>query len=242
MDLPGYSGPLELLLKLIRKNEVDIYDIPISSITEQYLEEVQEIQRRDLVIAGDFVLMAATLLEIKSAMMLPRPVALDADDDAGDPRADLVQRLLEYQAVQAAAEELGQLEGQRRLVHCRPFVPAVMQQFGPFYPPAPNLSLAGLMRSLTAMLDRLAESEEQVTSVPRQTVSLRLRIAEVVADLTLAARTGLLFEELARPAEGRIFVIVTFLAILETLRSGRIVVRDCPEGTYRFWLARFLKK
>jgi segregation and condensation protein A len=230
VDLPGYCGPLELLLKLIRKNEVDIYDIPIATITEQYLQEIDAMEQQDLLIAGDFLLMAATLLEIKSAMMLPRPPMLDAENDTCDPRATLVERLLEYQAFRAAADEIARLEGERRLVFARPFQPSCLAEYGPFYPPVSNLTLDVLMRSLGALLRRLEAEGEPVTSIPRQAISLRLRALEILANLTLAAAAGLSLEALVQPCRGRLHVIVGFLAILELLKSGRIQVRDQPDG------------
>ncbi|MDQ2731511.1 MAG: segregation/condensation protein A [Armatimonadota bacterium] len=240
IELSGYSGPLDLLLKLIRKNEVDIYDIPIASITEQYLAEIGLMEKRDLVVAGDFLLLAATLLEIKSAMMLPRPPLPEGDEEGIDPRAELVQHLLEYQAFQVAAEEFGRLEAQRRMVYGRPFFAAVLQEYGPAPAPAPNLNLDALSRSLQRVLERLEEEGEPITSIPRQKMGLRLRIAGVLADLEGAGREGMRLEELVRPLEGKLFVIVTFLALLELLRSGRIMAQETDGGaSHRFWTAGF---
>ena len=241
VDLPAYNGPLDLLLKLIRKNEVDIYDIPIAAITEEYVAEIEVLERRDLAIAGDFLLMAATLIEIKSAMMLPRPPVLGGEEDL-DPRAELVERLLEYQAFRAAAVELGRLEGQRRLLFSRPFSPSAIRDYGARAPVASNLTITGLSRSLAALLKRLDDEGEPVTSIPRERISLRLRIAQVQAELLGSGNRGLLLEELARPSEGRLAVIVTFLAILELIRSGKVWVREALGGaTHRIGLVRLQK-
>jgi len=239
VDVPGYSGPLELLLKLIRKNEVDIYDIPIAMITDQYLVELESMERGNLTVAGDFLLMAATLLEIKSAMMLPRPALREDSGEEVDPRAELAQRLLEYQAFQELAEQLGRLEQQRRMLYSRPFMPSVYKEFGPARPPAPNLNLESLCESLKAMLERLSAEGEPITSIPREQIPLRLRIAEVLSDLKTAGAAGIPLEDLIRPQKGRLFIIVTFLALLELLRSGRIRVQDDrAHGTHRFWPTR----
>ena len=234
VELPGYSGPLDLLLKLIRKNEVDIYDIPVASITDQYLKEIEEMEQQDVALAGDFVLMAATLLEIKTAMMLPAPPRVLEGDDPIDPRAELVQRLLEYQAFQAAAEEMVRLEARRRMLFGRPFAPESLTGYTPVRPAASNLKASVLQRSLNGVLERLLAASESVTSISRQQIPLRLRIAELMGELKAAGKTGLSLEELAQPALGRLFVIVTFLALLELMRAGRITARPVRDG-YRFW-------
>lgn len=238
IELPAYAGPLDLLLKLIRKNEVDIYDIPVASITEQYLAEIEAMEQRDILVAGDFLLMAATLLEIKSAMLLPAPPAAPGEDDGIDPRAELVQRLLEYQAFQSAAEEMARLEARRRMLFVRPFAPASLTGYVPLRPTAPNLKAGALQRSLQAVLERMLASSDSVTSVTRQQIPLQLRIAEVLGDLGAAGKTGLLLEELAPAADGKLLMIVTFLAILELLRAGRIEMRPVRDGSgYRFWVS-----
>jgi segregation and condensation protein A len=235
VDLPIYSGPLDLLLKLVRQHEIDIYDIPIASITEQYLAELAAMENRNLLIAGDFLLMAATLLEIKSAMMLPAPPRLDGDADPADPRAGLALHLLEYQALQSLAQELGRLEAERRLVWNRPFNLSGLPE--PLPPPLANLRSETLCRSFQAILERLDRQGEPVTSVPREQISLRMTLAAVMAELGSAARRGLTLEEIVRVPEGRWVVIVRFLALLELLRAGRIRIQEEPGGP-RFWLTR----
>src|SRR5215467_1792604 len=109
IHLPVYDGPLDLLLDLIRKQEIDIYDIPISQITQQYLDYVRMMQELDISVAGEFLLMAATLIYIKSKMLLP-PDPLLAEGESGDPRLELVQRLLEHEKFKNAAQMLHQKE------------------------------------------------------------------------------------------------------------------------------------
>ena len=113
-----YDGPLDLLLDLIKKNEMDIYDIPIAEITRQYLESLAGMKQLDLEIAGEFIVMAATLIYIKSKMLLPQEKE-EEDEDGQDPRAELVRKLLEYQAFKEAAKELGILEGERGKIFTR---------------------------------------------------------------------------------------------------------------------------
>ncbi|MDD2654798.1 MAG: segregation/condensation protein A, partial [Candidatus Omnitrophica bacterium] len=118
IKLDFFEGPLDLLLYLIKKNEVNIYDIPISEITEQYLQYIELIKLLDLDIVGDFLVMAATLMQIKSKMLLPQP-EVPPEEEIVDPRADLVNRLLEYEKYKEAAEELRQRELARKNVFIR---------------------------------------------------------------------------------------------------------------------------
>ena len=113
--LEKFEGPLDLLLHLIEKNKVDIYDIPIVEITQQYLDYVSRMEREDLNVVSDFLVMAATLLDIKSRMLLP--VEEEEEGDEEDPRAELVARLLEYKRYKMMAQELSDLEGDCRIVY-----------------------------------------------------------------------------------------------------------------------------
>src|SRR5688500_6656702 len=115
--LPIFEGPLDLLLNLIREQEIDIYDIPIALITQPYLERLEAWEALDLTVAGEYLVMAATLLEIKSRMLLPKPPAAEMDEE--DPRAELVERLLEYQRYQGAVDTLKLWEEARAQIHFR---------------------------------------------------------------------------------------------------------------------------
>src|ERR1041385_4079945 len=114
----AFEGPLDLLLHLIRANQVDIYDIPIAAITEQYLDALEQMEELDLGIAGEYVVIAATLIEIKSRLLLPQP-PVSIEEEAEDPRAELVARLLEYQQYQGSVETLRGWEELRRLIFFR---------------------------------------------------------------------------------------------------------------------------
>src|SRR5579871_404729 len=117
--LPVFEGPLDLLLHLIRENQIDIYDIPIAEITQQYLEYLALWESLDLAIAGEYLVIAATLLEIKSRLLLPSPPPADGMEEEEDPRAELVQRLLEYQRYQGTVETLRGWEEMRRQLYFR---------------------------------------------------------------------------------------------------------------------------
>ena len=121
-SLPRFEGPLDLLLHLIKRDEMDIHDIPIAHITQQYLQYIELMRMLDLDVAGEFLVMAATLMRIKAKMLLPLPSSSDEEDE-GDPREELVQRLIEYRLYKEAAETMQTREGERRLWATRGMVP-----------------------------------------------------------------------------------------------------------------------
>ncbi len=220
VTLDVFEGPLDLLLYLIRKEQVSIYDIPIGRITEQYLETLKLIQELNLDVAGEFLVMAATLLHIKSRLLLPTPPSEDGTGDQGpDPRAELVQALLEYQRFRLAAEQLAT----RPLLGRDEFVRGGLGQDPLGDEPDPRVA-AGILDLVTAfrgLLERLVGTDAH--QIFLESVSLTDRINDVL-DL-LPPEGSLLFEELfrpflaaARPGTERYEMVVTFLAILELVR------------------------
>jgi segregation and condensation protein A len=219
--LPVFEGPLDLLLHLIRESRIDIYDIPIAEITSQYLATLAIMEALDLAVAGEFLLMAATLMEIKSRMLLPRPPVLAEEPEEGeDPRAELVQRLLEYEQYKQAAEQFRRLEeeGRRRFTR-----PASLEESETV--PLEELQPDDLLRALRRMLATFSDTDPPVTSLQRERINLRLRMRELWARLQDTA-APLTFRSLfaISPRPSRLEVIVTFLAVLELLRLGRIIV------------------
>jgi segregation and condensation protein A len=224
IQLPAFEGPLDLLLHLIRQNRLDIYDIPIAEVTDQYLRYLALMESLDLEVAGEFLVMAATLAEIKSRMLLPRPPATLADEDEGlDPREALVQRLLEYERFKAAAGRFRELEEERRRVFHRSW----HEELEPAVPLA-DLTPADLILAIERLLATANVDTGQITAVQRDKISLRLKMREILSRLDSA--TGpLSFLTLIHSSTGpeaRLEVIVTFLAVLELLRLGRIRVRQ----------------
>jgi segregation and condensation protein A len=221
--LPVFEGPLDLLLHLIREARIEITDIPIAQVTAQYLEMLALMEALDLEVAGEFLVMAATLMEIKSRMLLPRPPKPLAEEDEGeDPRAELVQRLLEYEQYKQAAEQFRALEeiGRRRFT--REPDPEAEGAV-----PLEELRPDDLLRALHRMLATFTEAGPPVASLQRERINLRLRMRELWGRLQdspepLSFRS--LFLAGVRPT--RLEVIVTFLAVLELLRLGRISVRQ----------------
>lgn len=222
--LPTYEGPLDLLLQLIRENEVDICDIPIAEITRQYLERLAQWQAMDLVVAGDYLVMAATLLEIKSRMLLPQPPPPEGEE-ADDPRAELVRRVLEYAMYAAAAEQFRSLEEHR----ARLFFRNAIEEPDDYVLPVQAGDLTAW--ELAAFLQRVlagagVQSAEPVTAiVPQQKVSLRLKMAEILRRVR-RSETGIRFHELLDDAVELMEVVMAFLAVLELARTGRIRIQQ----------------
>jgi len=210
-----FEGPMDLLVHLIRKNEVDIYDIPIALITEQYLQYLEWMKSLNIDLAGDFVLMAATLVYIKSRMLLP--VSGDADADE-DPRMEIVRPLTEYLQMKAAADELAarNILGEQTFTR-RPEsdLPGVEAE-GPMV----RVGLFELIDAFQHVLERVGPAHR--TDLDADTISVRDRIAQIVDRLEV--RQSLAFDELFEGPVKRSDVIVTFLAILEMARLELISI------------------
>lgn len=220
--LPVFEGPLDLLLHLIREHQIDIYDIPIAQITEQYLEYLAMWEALDLAIAGEYLVMAATLLEIKSRMLLPQPPPTNGAEEEADPRAELVRKLLEYQRYQGAVETLRQWEDFRRLLYFRGALENPEDYLLPVA--AGSLDIVQLVTALQRVLAAAGVEETPVTAVlPRRRVSLRMKMAETLRKVR-AHPKGIGFEELFTLPCPPYEVVLTFLALLELLRLGRVRV------------------
>ncbi len=222
VKLEIFEGPLDLLLFLIKKNELDIYDIPIATITEQYLEYLEVMRSLNLDIAGEFLVMASTLMYIKSRMLLP-PSEDDEDDvEEEDPRAELVQKLLEYKRFKEGAQWLANRSILGRDSYARSSLileddPVRMDNELPLE----NISIIEL---LSAFKDVLSRASEQKPSL--EITIDRLNIAERIQELLeeLRGRESVEFLSLFTPPYERVFVILTFLALLELMRLNMVVV------------------
>ena len=216
--LDAFEGPLDLLIHLIRKNEVNIYDIPIVLVTEQYLEYVRLLEELDLDVAGEFLVMAATLIHIKSRTLLPRPDPAQEEPEE-DPRQELVRRLLEHQRFKAAAELLHEREIQRGAQWGRPDG-RVAEIVGEPPEPEVEVDLFSLMAAFRQVLER-AKHRPRVLLPPEQ-ISIETRIEQLLARLSDTEACG--FDELFADADTRAGMIVTFLALLEMIRLKRVRV------------------
>ena len=217
VQLDIFEGPLDLLLHLIKKNEVSITDIPIAAITEQYLATIEVMQSLNLDMAGEFLVMAATLVHIKSRMLLPAgDDGADEDEDGEDPREELVRRLLEYQRFKDAAEQLGQREILARDVFVRSGTPTEDL-------PVPNLREVSVFELLTALrrvLERLPKDNVHEVTLDKITVREKMTL---LLD-TLRAQSRVLFDSLFAEVKTRMEVVVTFLAMLELVKARAIRV------------------
>jgi segregation and condensation protein A len=213
--LEAFEGPLDMLLYLIRRQNLDILDIPIAEITRQYMRYIELMQVLQLELAGEYLLMAATLAELKSRMLLPR-VGTDESADETDPRAELVRRLQEYERFKRAAEGIDRMPRLDRdtWVASADLVDRKVVRIPP---------QVTLQEMLLAFQDVLARSDMFAHHhVQREPLSVRQRMTEVLAALSASAFSD--FSQLFRAEEGRRGVTVTFVAVLELLREGLIEI------------------
>jgi segregation and condensation protein A len=227
VKLDAFEGPLDLLLYLIKKNEVNIYDIPLKLIIEQYLRYIELMQELNLDVAGEFLVMASTLIHIKSRTLLPRPdPAQEGGDSEEDPREALVRRLLEHQKYKAAAELLHEREALRSAQHMRPDA-SVAEVVGGEVEPELEVDLFTLLAAFRGVLTR-ASRREGMTLPPAQ-ISIELRIEQLLGRLSETEACG--FEDLFADGDGsRPFMIVTFLALLEMIRLK--LIRAFQSGSF----------
>ncbi|HEC83224.1 MAG TPA: segregation and condensation protein A [Firmicutes bacterium] len=223
VKLDKFEGPLDLLLYLIKKQEINIYDIPIARITQQYLEYLKLMEFLNLELAGEFLVMAATLMRIKARMLLPRHE--DEEEEGEDPRQQLVQQLLEYQKFKSAASKLEAMEYQRRMLFPRP-----EQNGKSIAEDEYSYNLFDLITAFKAVLERnrvtYLEVEVEETSVEEKIDFLKQKLS----DCDMIA-----FEDLFEGQQSLVELIVTFLALLEVLRLRIATVRQTrPFG--KIWI------
>lgn len=219
--LEAFEGPLDLLLYLIRRQNINILDIPIVEVTRQYIKYIELMNEMQFELAGEYLLMAATLAEIKSRMLLPR--SQEEDEEETDPRADLVRRLLEYERFKQAATDIDELE---RLERDNVLASADASDM-PRTAPLPDITLKELLIVFQQALQRSEMFAHH--HVQREPLSVRERMSQLL--VTLEGEEFRDFVALFDPAEGRIGVTVTFLAVLELLKESLIdVVQAQPYG------------
>ena len=230
IKVPIFEGPLDLLLHLIKQNKIDIYDIPIALITRQYLEYIEMMKELNLEIASEFIVMAATLIYIKSRMLLPPDETLESEEEE-DPRAGLVQRLLEYQALKEASAEFRKREDVWTNAFSGP--PVDVEDI----PAEPNLYLfeVNLFDLMGALKKILTKAPLEMMKITRETLTVKDRIA-LILDKIENEHT-IRFDDLFAQDRKRIQIIVTFLALLELLRLGVVrAYQDMEFGT--IWIMR----
>lgn len=222
IKLTVFEGPFDLLFHLIDKNEVDIYDIPIAEITEQYLEYITNMQMLDLDIASEFLVMAATLLSIKARMLLPKPAVISEDypEEETDPRDILVEKLLEYKKFKVLAEYLQEKETYMNNVYVRPNEDDMFLHLFSEENPLEGISMNNLLDALKEVLDRAVE-KTLTGEIPRDEVTVKDKMKEIMRRLFFNTQ-GMAFKELFANSATRVEIIVTFMAILELIKLGKI--------------------
>ena len=231
IKVEAFEGPLDLLVHLIKKNQMNVYDIQISLITRQYLEYLDLMQELNLDVASEFLVMSATLIHIKSKMLLPRPETADEGEPEEDPREALVRRLLEHQKFKAAAELLHDKETLRSAQWARPDS-RIEEIAGEDYEPEIEVDLFSLLTAFKQVLERARERPP--VELPPELISIETRIEQLLERLSETEACG--FEDLFEPDATRGDMITTFLALLEMIRLKLIrVFQQAGAGAIRIY-------
>jgi segregation and condensation protein A len=230
VELTGFQGPMDLLLHLIDREQVDIYDIPIARITDQFIQHIEVMQTISLDKAGEFIAMAATLMVIKMKMLMPSHLE-DDEEDQEDPRAELVRKLLEYRRFKEAAESLQERESERRRYHLRqsrfPYTSDLDLE------PRLRIEMYDLLAALAGIFDRM--QARSVHDVVREAFTVEEKMSLIEEKVGTGGTFR--FEELFSSATIKMEVIVTFIAILEMVKRGRVhFLQTEPGGA--IWIQR----
>ena len=222
IKLEIFEGPFDLLLFLIKKNEVDIYDIPIHEITEQFLEYIELMKMLDLEIAGEFIEMVAILMHVKARMLLPKPIGI-SDEDYEDPRTELVERLIEYKKFKEAALEISDFESKRRKLYSHKSVEKFFIKKEISTEEYLNdVTLFGLLLALKKALDNMPKiTEHRVTRID---ITIEQQTEYILKQFT--SNSAILFSELINQMKEKMVIIVTFIAILDLINKRQLSVRQ----------------
>lgn len=230
IKLNVFEGPLDLLLHLIEKNKFDIFDIPIVEITNQYLSYVDSLEEEDLDRMSEFLVMAATLISIKAKMLLPEPE--EEEEEEEDPRAELVRRLLEYKIYKYASYELKDMQMDAEKAYFKgDSIPKEVKEYKEEIDPAElvgDLTITRLNEIFQQVLRRQVDKIDPVRSKFGTITKEEIRIEDRIAEIREQTRglSGINFKTLLEAKRGRMNVIMTFLAILELMKTGSITIRQ----------------
>ncbi|MCP3025807.1 segregation/condensation protein A [Halobacillus sp. A5] len=223
VKLEGFEGPLDLLLHLINRYEIDIYDIPVSTITEQYMNYIHTMQELELNVASEYLVMAATLLAIKSQMLLPSP-SLNEEfeaEDTEDPREELISRLIEYKKYKKAAEQLKTKEVEENRIYTRPQMNVEQNEYdGPVVKEG-EASVFEMVSAVQQMLKNNKHKAPGETKIKRDEVSIQLRMDDILSKIRVS-REGTRFYDLFEE-KTRSHIVVSFIAILELMKNNEII-------------------
>lgn len=228
--LQVFEGPLDLLLHLIEKNKVDIYDIPIVTITEQYLEYVEQMQEQDMDVMSEFLVMAGTLLQIKSKMLLPKEETEEEEEE--DPRAELVRRLLEYKMYKYAALELKDMElDASHSLYKKPTIPEEVSAYKEEIDPADLVDgmtlnmLNDIFQSIMRrQVDKIDPIRSKFGTIEKEEINIEERMVQVREEVR--GLKGINFRTLLESQPTRMNIIITFMSVLELMKIGAITIRQ----------------
>ncbi len=225
VKIDAFEGPLDLLLHLINSYEIDIYDIPVAQITEQYMIYIHTMQKLELDIASEYLVMAATLLAIKSQMLLPNPEIDEIEDEyEEDPREELVKRLIEYRKYKEAAQSLKERELEANHIYTRPPLDLSKYKKDKTIVNRGEVTVFDLIDSLQNLFQRKKWQQPLETTVQRQEIPIQERMEQIL-QIVKNAKNGLKFDELF-PVPIRSHIVVSFLAILELMKKREIVCKQ----------------
>jgi segregation and condensation protein A len=238
IKLPAFEGPFDLLLFFIERDELDIYNIPIAKITDDFLDYMHHMESMNIDLASEFIVVAATLMRIKAKLLLPRK-QIDDEGNEIDPRLELVERLLEYKRYKSVMEDLRRMEEMRAFMSPRGYAAAELQKLAQTAladAEMENISLYKLLRVFERLLSRYEEEKKarRVHTVYNFTYTIQDQKEYLQSKLKRGVKSA--FEEIFLTLENRIHAIVTFLALLELLNAQEINITQ-GEGANNFWLS-----
>jgi len=238
IKLPLFEGPFDLLLFFIERDELDIYDIPISKITLEFLEYVHQLEKMEIEVASEFILVAATLMKIKSKMLIPRP-DLNEEGEEIDPREELIRHLLEYKKYKSVIEELSNLEAKRMaMIHRGNVIEEIkeLSKIDNVESEIQDLDLYKLLKVYQRVMSKFASRTDETThTVIQYPYSIDQQKNMVMEKVGLKNRIP--FTEFIEYNPDKIFVIYTFLAILELLQLSLVTIK-IGEGFNNFWVEK----
>jgi segregation and condensation protein A len=226
VKLDAFEGPLDLLLHLINKFEIDIYDIPVAQITEQYMEYIHTMQKLELNVASEYLVMAATLISIKSKMLVPnQQVDEENDEYMEDPREELMERLLEYRKYKEAALELQEREqSESQLFSRNPAVFENLDYHAPSPPRQGDISIYDMLQALGALFERKKWSEPLDTKIQKAEIPIEQRMNDILTRIN-EAEDAVLFDHLF-DYPSRSHIVVTFIALLELMKTNSVYCKQ----------------
>jgi len=244
VKLKGFEGPLDLLLHLINQYEIDIYNIPMASITEQYMDYIHQMKRLELNIASDYLVMAATLIAIKSQMLLPnQEMTDDTEEYQEDPREELMDRLIEYRKYKEAAHKLKGKENEERQTFTRP--PAMHENKNAQAIPSDEekVTINDMLSAFEKMLQRKDLNSPKQITIEREEIPVEKRMHDILSEVK-AHENGISFDQLIT-GDSRTQLVTTFIALLELMKNQEVYCRQKKQFDYLYvyaWRNTFGKR